>query len=191
MLGKCFGFICTISIIFAIFYSNIPSVTEAIIFAANKSVNLVISMIGIMTLWGGIMNILKDAGIIRKLSRLLRPVLKFIFPKSFKKNIATEEITACISANLLGISNAATPLAIKAIEKMDTNEEKASDDMVTLAILGCCGFNLIPTTIIAIRSSLGASITYELIVPVWICSGICCILGILLSKAFSKSNGKN
>ena len=193
MLGKCFSVICIVSIIFAIVTGSIPAVSESIITGASKSVNVVVSLIGIMALWNGILAVLKDAGIIKKLSILLRPILKFIFPKSFKNNVATEEITACISANVLGISNAATPLAIKAIEKMQKNEDSnvASADMITLAILGCCSFNLVPTTIIAIRSALGASLTYELIVPVWICSGICSFIGVVLALVLGKINEKN
>ncbi|MBQ3040126.1 MAG: spore maturation protein [Clostridia bacterium] len=188
MLGKCFGVICVFSIIFGVFSGNIDEISLAIINGASKSVSLVISLIGIMALWNGVLNVLKEAGIIEKLSRLLKPILKHIFPWSFKNNVATEEITACISANMLGIANAATPLAIRAINKMNENEKrtKASPDMITLAILGCCSFNLVPTTIIAIRSSLGASITYALIVPVWVCSGVCCALGIILSRILGK-----
>ena len=191
MLGKCFGVLCTISIVFAIFTSSTADISSAVLNGASKSVSLVISLIGIMAFWNGIMNLLKGAGIIERISRLLRPILKLIFPKSFKENIATEEITACISANMLGIANAATPLAISAIEKMSDGSDSASGDMITLAILGCCCFNLIPTTIIAIRSALGASITYELIFPVWICSGICCAIGVFLSLIINKINGKN
>ena len=194
MLGKCFGVICTISIIFALATSNLSSITKAVIDGASKSVNLTISLVGIMAFWNGIISILKEAGIIKKLSRLLRPMLKRIFPKSFKENVATEEITACISANVLGISNAATPLAIKAIEKMKNGSKSsaATPDMIMLAVLGCCCFNLVPTTIIAIRSSFGAHITYELIAPVWICSLSCCVIGVILCSVLGKiKHGKN
>ena len=194
MLGKCFSIICIVSIVFALFTSNLSTVTNALIEGANKSVNLVISLIGIMAFWNGIINVLKDAGIIEKLSHIMKPVLKHIFPKSFKENIATEEITACISANALGISNAATPLAIKAIEKMkiSSNSSTATPDMITLAVLGCCCFNLVPTTIIAIRSSFNAEITYELIVPVWICSLSCCAIGVFMSCLIGRLKyGKN
>ena len=190
MLGKCFSIICISSIVFSIISGNISLISNAIIQGASKSVNLVFSLIGIMALWNGIINVLKEAGFIEKLSKFLRPILKFIFPKSFKENVATEEITTCISANILGISNAATPLGIKAIKKMNEKSKSAvaTADMITLCILGCCSFNLIPTTVIAIRSALGATITYELIVPVWICSGICSLIGILLCKIFGKAN---
>lgn len=193
MLGKCFSIMCVISVVFAIFSNNTSEVSSAILGGATKSVSLVISLVGIMALWNGILNVLRDAGVIERLSRLLRPVLKHIFPKSFKNNIATDEITACISANMLGIANAATPLAIRAIEKLNESEhsESASADMITLAILGCCSFNLVPTTIIAIRASLGATITYSIIPSVWICSGICCLMGIFLSLILGKIYGNS
>ena len=194
MLGKCFGVISCISIIYAIINGTMNEVSSAIISSTGKSVNLVIAIIGAMAFWNGVLCVLKEAGIIRRLSRLLRPILRFIFPKSFKDDVATEEITACISANLLGISNAATPLAISAIEKMNQkNKDKgvATADMITLAILGCSCLNILPTTILSLRSAFSAEITYELIPPIWIASGTCMILGILLSKALGAICGSD
>ncbi|MGM9646094.1 MAG: nucleoside recognition domain-containing protein [Eubacteriales bacterium] len=191
MLGKCFGVLSVISFFFAIINGNMGELCNSIVSGASKSVTLTISLVGIMTLWSGFMNVLKQAGIIKKLSHLLRPVLRFIFPKSFKSGVATEEITACISANLLGIANAATPLAITAIEKMQSERKSniASADMITLAVLGCASFNLVPTTVIAIRQAKGALITYEIMFPVWICSGICMALGIISCRILGKIYG--
>ena len=193
MLGKCFGVICSISVVFAIFCGRSKELCSAIISGASKSVTLTISLIGIMALWNGIMNVLKECGAISALSRIMRPLLKFIFPSSFKDNVATEEITSCISANLLGMANATTPLAIKAIEKMQEGRKSdvASADMITLAILGCASFNLIPSSIIALRQAMGAGITYQIIFPVWLCSGTCALIGIVLSRIFAKIYGKN
>ena len=193
MLGKCFGALCIVSIIFAIFEGNLASLSEAVASGADKSVRLVISLIGIMAFWNGILSVFKDAGIIEKLSTLLKPILKKIFPKAFKENIATEEITACISANMLGIANASTPLAISAMKKLSKNNKTgcASADMITLAMLGCFSFNIIPTTIIAIRASAGATLTYELIPAIWLCSGICSIVGVALCLILGKINAKD
>ena len=233
MLGKCFGIICSVSVIFALFCGRTKELCSAIISGASKSVTLTISLIGIMALWNGIMSVLKDCGAISKLAKIMKPVLKFVFPSSFKNDVATEEITSCISANLLGMANATTPLAIKAIEKMyegnskeairekdgekaeknlklkadaERDKEKkikrrksddrnectvASADMITLAILGCASFNLIPSTVIAMRQAMGATITYQIIFPVWICSAGCALLGIVLSRIFAKIYGKN
>ncbi|MBQ8163138.1 MAG: hypothetical protein IJZ93_02055 [Clostridia bacterium] len=194
MLGKCFGVISCISILYSFFVGTASNISEAIISSASKSVSLVISLMGSMALWNGILNVLKDCGVIKKLSNLLKPILKLVFPSSFKNDIATEEITACISANLLGISNAATPLALSAIKKMnERNPDKSSAtaDMIMLAVLGCSCFNFLPTTILAIRNAFSAEITYQLIVPIWICSGMCMILGILLCRILGKLYGKN
>ena len=191
MIGKCFGTLCIISVIFAIFTGNLQGLNDGILEGAGKSVTTVISLIGIMTFWNGVMEVLKDAGVINKLSRLLKPILKFVFPRAFKENKGAEEITACISANILGLSNASTPLALNAIEKLNENRDsdKATNDMITLAVLGCACFSLIPTTVIAIRMAQGASITYEIIIPVWICSGVCMLLGIILSRIIGKISG--
>ena len=191
MIGKIFSFLAIFSFISSVFTGNTESLCNGIINGASRSVTVTISIMGMMMLWSGIMNVLKESGIIGKLSKILRPILKTVFPKSFKSGVATDEITACVSANLLGISNAATPLGIRAIEEMNkTNKsEKATNDMITLCILGCACFNLVPTTILALRSAFEAQIIHEIIVPVWICSGTCMIFGILLSKIFGIKNG--
>lgn len=191
MLGKCFSIFCISSIIYSLFCGNLKLLCDSILKGASKSVTVVISIIGFMAFWNGIMEVLKVSGVISKLSKLLRPILKHVFPKAFKENIATEEITACISASVLGLSNATTPLALSAIEKMNEGRksDKATNDMITLSILGCACFNLIPTTIIAMRVSQGASITYEMIVPVWICSFVCMVIGIILSRIVGKISG--
>ncbi len=191
MLGKCFSALCIISFIFAIFCGNMAEVSKSILEGCEKSVTVCISLIGVMTLWNGIMEVLKESGIIRNLSKILRPILRLIFPRSFKNECATEEITACISASMLGVSNATTPLAINAISKMERGARRgyATNDMIMLCMLGCACFNIIPTTIIALRESKGAEITYEIIVPVWICSLACMAIGIILCRIFGKING--
>ena len=137
------------------------------------------------------MAVLQKAGAVKGLSRLLSPVLKLIFPRAFRENIATEEITACVSAGLIGISNATTPLALKAIDKMQSGRSSsvATNDMIMLSILGCACFNIVPSTVIALRVSQGAEITYKIMIPVWICSGVCCLLGVVLCRILGKICG--
>ena len=191
MLGKCFSLICIVSFFFGIFCTDMKLLGDSILQGAAKSVNIIISIIGFMALWNGVMEVLKDCGFISKLSKLLRPILKHIFPHAFKTGEGCEEITACVSANMLGLSNATTPLALSAIDKMNKGRKnnKTTNDMITLCVLGCACFNLVPTTVISMRLSQGASITYEIIVPVWICSFICMVLGIVLCKLIGKING--
>ena len=191
MIGKCFGALCIISIIFAVFSGNLEGINKGILDGAQKSVETTLSLLGIMVFWNGVMEVLTDCGIISVLAKLLKPILKIAFPKAFKNKQGDKEITACISANLLGLSNATTPLAINAIEKLNEgrSSDKASNDMITLCMLGCSCFCLVPTTVIAIRSAMGASITYEIILPVWIVSGACMIVGVLLSRIMGAISG--
>lgn len=185
MLGKCFSVLCIISFIFGAITDNMKEVCSGILNGASRSVEVCISLVGIMALWTGVMSVLKKAGVIKLLSKLLRPLLRLIFPRAFKENIATDEITACVSAGLIGISNATTPLALCAIGELQKNRSSdvASNDMIMLSMLGCACFNLVPTTLIALRVGAGAEITYKIMIPVWICSGACCLLGIILCRA--------
>lgn len=188
MLGKCFSVLIVISFIFAAFCGNMNELCSGVLDGAAKSVNVCLSLIGIMALWNGVMQVLKSCGVMSKLSRLLAPALRLVFPRSFKEGVATEEITACVSASVLGIANATTPLALCAIDKMQGSRKSdiATNDMIMLCMLGCACFNIVPTTVIALRMGAGASITYEIIPAVWICSGICMLLGIILCRIMGK-----
>lgn len=191
MLGKCFSVLCIISFFFGAFTGNMKNVCDAILSGASKSVEVCFSLIGIMALWGGVMAVLKSCGAISGLSKLLKPILRLVFPRSFKENVATDEITACVSASLLGVANATTPLAICAINEMQKNRRSnvATNDMIMLSMLGCACFNLVPTTVIALRSGAGAEITYKIMLPVWICSGVCCVLGVVLCRILGRVCG--
>lgn len=194
MLGKCFGIISCVSIIYSFFVNTTSEISTAILAGASKSVTITLSLLGSMAFWNGILNVLKDCGIIKKLSNILKPILKLVFPNAFKNDIAIEEITACISANFLGISNAATPLALSAMKKLNESNnfsDRANPDMIMLVILGCSCFNLLPSTVLGIRNAFNAQITYQLIIPIWICSGTCMILGILLCRILGKLYDKN
>ena len=134
------------------------------------------------------MEVLREAGAVQKLSRILSPVLRRIFPKTWESGQGSEEICAALSANILGIDNAATPLALSAMEKMQAanpNKERATDDMVTFAVLGASSLDLLPTTLIALRRAAGSAAPYKIILPVWICSFVCAAAGVFLSKLFA------
>ena len=194
MLGKCFFVLCILSVICALFTGNVTELSNAVIDGAAASVELTLTLAGNMCLWCGVMEVLRCAGAIEKLSRLLSPVLRHVFPDAWKQNCATEEITAAISANMLGIGNAATPFAIEAMNKLQTvNPDKttATNDMVTLAVLGSSSVNLLPSTLIALRRSAGSGAPYRIIVPVWICSAACALFGIILSRAIAGFRNKS
>ncbi len=189
MLGKCFSVIVLCSFVCAIFTGNVEALANAVIDGAGKAVTVTIAMGGMMCLWSGIMHLLKGAGAIRLLSSLFAPLLRFAFPEAYRTGVGREEITANLAANLLGIGNAATPLALSAMQKMQAhnpNKTTATDDMATLAVLNCSSIGLIPTTLIALRRNAGSAVPYRIIVPVILVSAVCATLSVVFSRLCSK-----
>lgn len=172
--------------IFSIITGNTTSLAEAAVNGAGKAVELTLSLCGMMCLWNGVMNIAKDGGALKTLSKIMSPLMRVLFRDAWQKNNGIEEITASVSANVLGIGNAATPLAINAMMRLAENNdhgEEASEDMVTFTVLGTASVNIIPTTIITLRSAAGSSDPFEVVAPIWICSAICAFAAIIFSKA--------
>ncbi len=189
MLGKTFSVICIFSVVSAFITGNITNLSTAILTGAARAVELTLSLLGMMCLWCGVMNVLKSAGAIEKLSKLISPLLKFLFPTAYKTGNGIDECALNLSANLLGIGNAATPFAISALEKMQLdNKDKttASDDMITLAVMNASPISLLPTTLIALRASMKSTNPTRVLLPIWICSTSGWILSVVLSKAFAK-----
>ncbi len=184
MLGKCFFVLTAISLLFAVLTGNVEAVALGAIDGASKAINTVISLAGMMCLWCGVMNVFRRAGIIEKLSRILSPILRFLFPAAFKSGVAKEEITAAVSANLLGIGNAATPFALAAMNKMDEKYKSttAAADMIMLTVLAASPVSLLPTTLIALRRAAGSLYPYKIVVPVWIGSFCTCAFAVILCK---------
>lgn len=192
MLGKVFGIICIISLIFAALSGNLSSLSNAALDGAAGALRLCLSLCGIMCLWCGIMQVFSDAGVVGRLSRLLSPFLRFFFPTAYKTGRGAEEITANIAANLLGVGNAATPLALRAMEKMQEDNEdpaSASADMITLAVLNTASVSILPSTIIALRRAAGSAQPYSVVVPVWICSLAGASLALALTRGGAIASG--
>lgn len=190
MLGKCFCIIVAISLLSGAITGNLPLLANAALDGAARAVEVVLSLMGMTALWCGIMRVLEDIGVVRFLSRLLAPLLRLVFPGAWKSGVGREEITASVSANLLGIGNAATPFALKAMEKMEAENPHpgvATDDMVTLAVLGAASPSLLPTTMIVLRRAAGSLSPYKIILPVWICSLLTAFFSVLLSHLWSRT----
>lgn len=164
------------------------ALSDAILDGATKAVSLTVSLLGVTCLWCGVMRLFTYAKIIEKLSRILRPVLKIVFPTAARTGNGMEEIVANISANLLGIGNAATPFALSALEKLqedNENKEEATEDMITLAVLNSSSLSLIPTTILTMRRLYGSQNAFSVVLPVWIVSFICSISSVCLCRFFA------
>ncbi|RAV18570.1 nucleoside recognition domain-containing protein [Paenibacillus contaminans] len=135
---------------------NIEAVTQAVFDGAKTGVTVCFGLISILVFWLGIMRIAEDAGLLEKLAKLLRPVVRFLFPSIPDNHPALGYIMSNMSANILGLGNAATPMGIKAmqeLQKLNGNKELASPAMCTLLALNTSSITLVPTTLIAIRMS--------------------------------------
>ena len=189
MLGKTFSFICILSLGCAAVGAKIPELAASVLSGASGAVSLTLSLVGMMGLWNGVMELLREVGAIDKLARRISPILKTLFPCAYHTGNGIRECCANIAANLLGIGNAATPLAISALEKMQLDNPEpsvATDDQITLAVMNSASVNIMPVTLIAIRTAAGSSAPYAVLIPVWICSALGCVFAVLFSKLFAR-----
>ncbi|VBB07970.1 nucleoside recognition [Lucifera butyrica] len=182
MINLIWLLLMSIGILYAAWHGRMELVTQSAIQAAESAVNLVFKLVGIMCLWLGMMKIAEAAGIVRFLSFLLSPVIRFLFPSVPKKHPAMGAILLTLSANLLGLGNAVTPLGIKSmqeLQKLNRSKDTASDAMCTLLALCTTGFTLVPATVIALRSAAGSISPAEIVGPTLIVSltaTVCVIL---------------
>lgn len=189
MLNKIWPFFIIISFIFAILSGNMEEFNNSLFTSCGEAVDLTITLFGTMCLWNGLMKIVQETSLIQKLSTLISPIMKFLFPKLRKEDKEYKEITINIIANLLGIGNAATPLGLKAMKTMqekNPNKETITDNMAMFIVLNTASLQLIPTTVIAVRMSLGSAEPSKIIVPIWIVTIIADIAGIIATKILSK-----
>lgn len=173
------------SYVYAIINGNIETVNIEIFNSVNDAVSLSINLLGSMCLWCGIMKIAQSTSLIYKFTKLLSPIIDFLFPEMKENKQAKEEIAINITANIMGIGNAATPLGLKAMEtlqKENKNKTTLSNSMIMLIVLNTASLQIIPTTIIAIRVSLESKNPTEIIVPVWIATICAAITGITVVK---------
>ncbi len=189
MLNIIWPLFIVISFIYAFFSGNIEQVSNGIFESLTDVVNLSLTFLGTMCLWNGIMEIAKKTTLIKKLTSLLKPLIKFLFPELTKNEKAKEEISMNIIANVLGLGNAATPLGLKAMKTMQKeNKDKTtlSNSMAMFILINTASIQLIPTNVIAIRNSLNSTAPTQIIFPVWIATIIAAISSIMAAKVFIK-----
>jgi len=171
-------------------FVNLSAVTnDGIIRYAKTAVELAIALIGIMALWLGIMKVAEEAGLVSRLARVLRPVTTRLFPDVPPDHPAMGAMIMNISANMLGLSNAATPLGLKAMEELNKLNKKAgtaTDAMCTFLVINTSNVQLIPATVIAIRAAAGSANPTEILGPVLLATAISLVVGISTVKLLAK-----
>lgn len=189
MLNIIWPLFLIISFIYAIFNGRVSEVNNSIFESTKLAVDLSISLLGTICLWNGIMQIASKTSIVNHLTKILNPIMKKIFPDIKKEDKVHEEITMNIIANIMGLGNAATPLglrAMKSMQKMNKDKDRLSNSMAMFIVLNTASIQIIPTTVIAIRNSLGSSNPTAMIIPVWIVTVCAAGSAILAAKILMK-----
>ena len=178
-----------ISFVYAIFTGRVNEINNGIFESASDAVELSITFLGTMCLWNGIMEIVKRTTLMEKLSKFLKPVMNFLFPDLKNNPKANSEISMNVIANILGLGNAATPLGLKAMKTMqNANKQKdtLSNSMAMFIVLNTASLQLIPTNVIAIRTSLNSANPTQIILPVWGATIVAAIVGVIATKILIK-----
>ncbi len=166
MLKWIFSALIILSFIFGIFSGNSKNVSDAVLSESVNAVNLGIYLLGAMCVWGGIMRVAEKSGITDALCRMFSPLAKFLFKGISPKGKAFSAICLNITANLLGLGNAATPFgieAMKALEKEDNCKDTASGNMIVFAVLNTASITIVPTTVAALRMKNGSENPLEIL----------------------------
>jgi spore maturation protein A len=175
----------------AAYQGNIDAVTQAVFDGSKTGVTVSFGLISILVFWLGIMRIAEDAGLLKKVAALLRPVVRWLFPSVPPDHPAMGYIMSNMSANILGLGNAATPMGIKAmqeLQKLNPEKETATAAMCTLLAINTASITLIPTTIIAIRLNFGSVNAAEIVGTTLIATAIATVVALLIDKWYQRKH---
>ena len=164
-----------------------PEVAAAAVEGTSAAVQLALSIAGMLCLWTGIMEVMRQSGLADQLSRLLGPVLRLLFPQSAKDRETMDSISANVSANLLGLGSAATPLGLEAARRLSRRSPGvASDDLCMLVVCNTASIQLIPTTVASVRAAQGCAAPFDILPAVWLASTLSVGVGVLACKIVAR-----
>lgn len=173
------------SFIASIITGNVAQLSNAVIQGGQNAVELLLRLVAMLCLWGGIMEIAQQSGITAAISKIMQPFMKLIFPKLKNEKYALEAISMNITANVLGLGNAATPLGLEAMRRLqlinsDTNT--ASNEMVVFVVMNTAAMHIIPTTVATMRGQYGSKSPME-IMPASILTSFCALtIAVVIAK---------
>lgn len=177
----------TVSLVFGFLTGNISQLGPAALEGAAAAVDLCISMAGVMCLWTGVMEVMNQCGLSALLARAFRPILCRLLPKTSRDTETLATISANLSANMLGLGNAATPLGIRAATRMArTCGGVASDELCLLVVLNSSSIQLLPTTLAGVRGALGCAQPFDILLSVWLASALSVVAGLTAAKIFAR-----
>ncbi len=183
------GAMVIFSFIAAVFSGNMQALSDSVINGGQDAISLVIKLTGMMCLWGGIMKIAEKAEFTKMICKLLGPIFSLLYKNVDKNSKTAEAMSMNITANLLGLGNAATPLGLEAMRRMqEANAEKstATDDMVVFVVMNSAAMRLIPTTVATLRTQFGSESPMEIMPATWLSTLLSLIAGVVTAKLVSK-----
>lgn len=193
-MNKIWGVLILAGVAVAMFNGRMGNVGTAAIDSSKDAVTLCVTMLGVMSLWTGLMNVAKKAGVIDALTKSLGKILAFLFPGVPKNHVANEYIAANMISNVLGLGWAATPMGLKAMEelrKINHGKSRASTDMCTFLIINVSSLQLIPVNIIAYRSQYGSVSPASILGMGLVATIISTAAGVVFSVVARKIAGRN
>lgn len=179
-----------ISLIFGIAFGTLDAVAAAALEGADSAIQLCLSMAGILCLWSGVMEVMNVCGLSKGLAALFRPLLRRLLPQASKDEKTLAALSANLSANLLGLGNAATPLGIQAARRMARGcGGVASNELCLLVVLNTASIQLLPATIASLRSAAGCRTPFDILPAVWTASALSVTVGLLTAHLLSRVGG--
>lgn len=184
IMSRIFTVLIALSILGAVLTGSSAALSAAVLDGAQSGITLAVSMAGSICLWSGVAKVMEAGGISAWLTRLLRPILRRVFPSTAEDPVLAGDLSANICANILGLGNAATPMGIRAAVRLKEkqNSTAASDELCRLIVLNTASIQLIPGNVAAVRASLGAASPFDILPAVWITS--LCSAGLGLAAAW-------
>ena len=180
-----------LSLVFGGLFGRLDGVANAALEGARSAVELSLSMAGVMCLWSGVMEVMNVCGISGGLAKAFRPVLRRLLPESSRDEETLAAVSANVSANLLGLGNAATPLGIRAARRMARGcHGTASNELCLLVVLNTASIQLLPATIASVRAAAGCETPFDILPAVWVTSAISVTVGLLSAWGLSRLGGR-
>ena len=185
-MGRIWAGMVVLSVVCGLLTGRTDAVAAAAMEGAAAAVELCLSMLGALCLWSGVIEVMGRAGLSAKLSRLLRPVLRRLYPDFAGDRAVMDAVAANVSANLLGLGNAATPPGMEAARRMAQRTPGVASDSLCLLVVCCtASIQLLPTTVAAVRSAAGCETPFDILPAVWFTSAVALAAGITAAKLFA------
>lgn len=192
MINKIWFFMIAFAVSFAATNGKLEALNREIFVSLKSSLDLCLGLLGSMMLWCGVLKVAEKAGLVERISQMIRPVIRFIFKDISDKGDAMGAIIMNVTSNMLGLGNAATPLGLKAmseLQKLNGKKDTATNAMCRFLVINSAPICIIPSTVISIRASLGSQNPGMIIIPSILSSAVAITVGVICCEILESKGG--